>query len=167
MYLPGCHLWLMRTKPVPMSLSNVASFVVLPPVNLIGAALLGAVASLRWRRAGTAVAIVSLLALLILAMPATADLLAAGLEADLPLTPAPASPPPAAIVVLGGDVARVMGRRSEVGPLSLERVRAAAALARRTGLPILVSGGVTNDEAAEVCAVMADSLEHDFNVPVR
>ena len=150
-----------------MSLSNAVSFVVLPPVNLLGTALLGALVALRWRRTGTAVAVASLLAVLVLAMPATSDLLATWLEAGLPLRPADGDPPPSAIVVLGGDVTRLSGGRSEIGPLSLERVRAAAALARRTGLPILVSGGVTLDGAAEVCAVMADSLEHDFGVPVR
>ena len=167
MFLPRLSPAFVADTKAPMSLSNAASFVVLPPVNLIGTALLGAVAALRWRRTGVAVALVSLVALLALAMPATSDLLAAGLEANLPLTPSPGAPPPGAIVVLGGDVTRVMEGPSVVGPLSLERVRAAAALARRTGLPILVSGGVTNDGGAEVCAVMADSLEHDFNVPVR
>ena len=68
--------------------------------------------------------------------------LLAALERDLPLTPPP-DQPPQAIVILGGDTLRGASQTPIVhlGPLSLERVRAGALLARRTGLPILVTGG--------------------------
>lgn len=149
-----------------MSLSNVATFAVLPPGNLIALALAGTVLSVRWPRFGRWIAALSLLALVVLAMPVTADWLTVRLEDGLALQPDPANPP-GAIVVLGGDVARRARGGSDIGPLSLERVRTAAALARRTGLPILVTGGVTNDDTADVCAVMADSLREDFHQPAR
>jgi uncharacterized SAM-binding protein YcdF (DUF218 family) len=49
----------------------------------------------------------------------------------------------------------------------LDRLREAAALARRTGLPLLVSGGTVLRGAAPVAAVMAASLRADFGVPPR
>ena len=149
-----------------MTISHVASFFVLPPGNLIGAALVGVALSFRTRRVGQVIALVSVAAIAVLSMPVTADWLIARLDDGLPTHPDPANPPQA-IVVLGGDVARRAGGASDIGMLSLERVRAGAALARRTGLPLLVSGGVTNDDTAEVCKVMADSLEQDFGQKVR
>jgi uncharacterized SAM-binding protein YcdF (DUF218 family) len=50
--------------------------------------------------------------------------------------------------------------------LSLDRLRAGAALHRRTGLPILVSGGPTLGEET-LAEMMALSLEQDFHVDVR
>jgi uncharacterized SAM-binding protein YcdF (DUF218 family) len=76
---------------------------------------------------------------------------------------------PQAIVVLGA------GRRSNapeyradtVDPLTLERLRYAAHLHRRTGLPILVSGGAPfGDEIAEA-ELMQTALREDFRVEVK
>ena len=150
-----------------MSLSNVATFVVLPPVNLVGVALAGAVLSLRFRRLGPVVAICGALGLAVLAMPVTAGWLTVGLEDGLAPAPVDLPEPPGAIVVLGGDVSRLASGGSDVGPLSLERGRAAALLARRTGLPILVTGSVAGEDTADVCVVMADSLRDDFGLTAR
>jgi len=54
-----------------------------------------------------------------------------------------------------------------LGPLSLERVRAGARLARSTGLPLLVSGGIVNHTAIPVATLMQQSLAADFNRPAR
>ena len=54
-----------------------------------------------------------------------------------------------------------------VGPLTLERLRIGALLQRRTRLPILVSGGRLHPSDPPLAAVMVDSLEHDFQVPVK
>ena len=149
-----------------MSLSNAASFVLLPPVNLIAAALAGTLLSLRTRRVGQWLALLSVVALAVLSTPLVATWLLVRLEDALPLAPDPANPPQA-ILLLGADTQRWTAGATDIGMLSLERVRAAAILARRTGLPILVSGGVTSESGADVCAVMAQSLEQDFNQPVR
>jgi uncharacterized SAM-binding protein YcdF (DUF218 family) len=138
----------------------------LPPVNLLLLALAGFVL---WRRgrAGRILCGVGLAGLLLLALPLTSHLLMRGLEQfDAP--PADA-PPPAAIVILGGDVSRVGDPRSavDVGPLSLERLRAGAALQRATGLPVLVSGGIIGRDQPPLAGLMAHSLETDFAVPVR
>ena len=81
------------------------------------------------------------------------------------------SPLPGAIVVLGAEVAtggETDGvERDDPGPLTLERLRAGADLARRTGLPLLVTGGMVADGAEPVATVMAASLKRDFGVTAR
>jgi uncharacterized SAM-binding protein YcdF (DUF218 family) len=46
-------------------------------------------------------------------------------------------------------------------------LRTAAALQRRTGLPILVTGGTTQPNSPPVGQVMAQSLTDDFRTPPR
>ncbi|MDP9095351.1 MAG: YdcF family protein [Pseudomonadota bacterium] len=55
----------------------------------------------------------------------------------------------------------------EPGPLTLDRTRASAALARRTGLPILVSGGELPDLHMTLAAMMAQSLHEDFGLDAK
>ena len=149
-----------------MSFSAAGTLLVVPPINLLGLAVIGATI-LFWRpRLGRALVVAALAGLVLLAMPVVADSLLASLETGLDVVPDPAHPP-GAIVILGGDVARQAGGKSDIGPLSLERVRAGAALARRTGLPILATGGVTFDGGVPVGQVMANSLSTDFKTPVR
>jgi uncharacterized SAM-binding protein YcdF (DUF218 family) len=109
-----------------------------------------------------------MLGLLALAMPVVGESLIVALEQNLPFTPPPDAPPQA-IVVLGGDVVRGGSQTliMHLGLLSLERVRTGAALFRRTRLPILVSGGPLREGEPPLALVMADSLVHDFEVPVR
>ena len=148
-----------------MLFKAAAITLIVPPTSLLFLALLG---QLIGRRIGRMMVWVGLLGLLVLALPAVGDLLLVGLEQNLPLIP-PADQPPQAIVILSGDVRRGGGPTPFVllGPLSFERVRAGALLARRTGLPILVSGGRFYASDPAYGALMADSLEHDFHVPTR
>jgi uncharacterized SAM-binding protein YcdF (DUF218 family) len=107
--------------------------------------------------------------LVLLALPFVAGRLIVSLEHGLPLT-ASAADPPQAIVILSAEVSRSGGDapRIGIGPLTLERVRAGAALYRRTGLPILVTGGAPQDAPdASLAGMMARSLDADFHVPVR
>jgi uncharacterized SAM-binding protein YcdF (DUF218 family) len=161
-----------------MSLGPFAIAAIVPPLNLVPLGLAGvALAALtRWRRLGLAIAGVALALLLVLALPFTGGLLIASLERGLPLIP-PADDPPRAIVVLAAEVdhgARDPGASSaaddqavDLGPLTVMRLRAAAALARRTGLPVLVSGGKPPDGSVSLAALMAESLRDDFGVPTR
>jgi uncharacterized SAM-binding protein YcdF (DUF218 family) len=139
-----------------------------PPISLLFLTLFGLVIGWRHRNAGQIMALCGTLGLALMAIPLVSGALLVGLEQDLPLTP-PAEQPPQAIVILGGDIQRGGSRTPilQLGPLSLERVLAGALLARRTGLPILVSGGKLRASDPPIAALMADSLEHDFLVPVK
>ena len=125
-------------------LSAIATVLLVPPVNLLFVAFVGLALARRRPVAGHRVTFFALLALLLLALPAVSVGLLAALETDID---APAgAPPPQAIVILGGDAAPAGPRieQEEVGTLSLQRVRGGAALARSTGLPVLVTGGVVS-----------------------
>ena len=141
---------------------NAVPTALLPPASLALAALL-ALLGLRGQL-GRSLAILGLAALVLLSLPVVSMALLAALD-----LPADASGPPReAIVVLGADVFRVADPPGAVlGSLSLERVRAGAVLQRRSGLPVLVSGGSVDDLPLTVGALMANSMTEDFGVPVR
>ena len=151
-----------------MIFKAVAIALLVPPVSLVFVALIGLPIERRHRPIGRFLAWFGVLGLLVLALPAVSGLLLTSLERNLPLTPPP-DQPPQAIVILGGDVQRGGGPTPLVhlGPLSLERVRAGALLHRRTGLPILVTGGTLRTSEPPVAVLMADSLVHDFQVPAQ
>ena len=140
----------------------VLTALLLPPAGLALAALLALV--LLRGRLGRALAVLVLVGLILLSLPVVSMALLASLDVA-------AEPPealPEAIVVLGGDMVRTPDPPGVVlGSLSLERVRAGAALQRRTGLPVLVSGGVIDNLPLSVAAAMAESMTADFGVPVR
>jgi uncharacterized SAM-binding protein YcdF (DUF218 family) len=73
---------------------------------------------------------------------------------------------PGAIIILGAEVTHGLGGPS-AGPLTLERLRAGAALHRATGLPLLVTGGVLAPGDPPIAVLMARSLAVDFSAPVR
>lgn len=77
--------------------------------------------------------------------------------------------PQTAIVILGGgryQNAPEYGGDT-VSMLTLERVRYAARLARRTQLPVLVTGGTVWKQRAAEASLMKQTLEEDFNTKVR
>lgn len=151
-----------------MSLQAVLTAVFLPPLLLVlVAALLGLWAWRGRRLAGLLAALAGLL-VLVLATPLAAGLLMASLESTVPRGPftTPGCDGPGAIIILGAEIAR--GQHGlEVGPLTLERLRAGAVLHRRTGLPILVTGGALGRNDVSVAFLMQRSLTQDFGVPVR
>jgi uncharacterized SAM-binding protein YcdF (DUF218 family) len=138
-----------------------------PPPNLILFAIAGLILAKWWRRTGPAITTVCLVFMLLLSLPLVANDLIFSLEQGLRSRGAGESPQ--AIVVLSGETDHVLDRTPDavVGPLTLEREGAAAALWRRTGLPVLVSGGVLRRDKVAVARLMADSMEHDFGVPVK
>jgi len=136
----------------------------LPPLLF---ALLGLGAGLlAWRRGARAGLVAALAAglVLLLATPALAGLLRWSLEREVAAIPANAAP--GAIIVLGAEVARG-AEGLEVGALTLERLRAGAALHRRTGLPLLVTGGPLRPGETPLARLMARSLAEDFGAPAR
>lgn len=147
-----------------MSLQAIATALLLPPTLLLLAAMLGGLLAWRGRRWGGALAALAAALVLVLATPMAAGLLRWSLESQVVATTA--GPAPGAIVVLSAEVARGADG-PEVGPLTLERLRAGAALHRATGLPVLVTGGPAAPGEPSMAALMATVLQQDFAVPVR
>ncbi|MFZ5843373.1 MAG: YdcF family protein [Pseudomonadota bacterium] len=139
----------------------------LPPgLNLLLIALAWLVGR-KWRLLGISLFGLSLLSLLALSLPITAQGLMANLQpvAAQRLSLLPTDMQQAAIVVLAG------GRRSNapefegsdtVSARTLERLRYAARLQRQTRLPVLLSGGKVFGEATAEAVLMNDSFISDF-----
>lgn len=146
---------------------NLVLGLVLPPLGL---ALLAAVLGLlawRGRRWAGLVAALLLLVQVALATPLANAALEASLQRVL-LQLAPIRPgEPRAIIVLGAEVAHAVDGW-KAGPLTLERMAAAASLARQSGLPLLVTGGpVAPGPSPPVAEVMAGQFRSDFGLEVR
>lgn len=149
-----------------LSVLSLPVEILLPPT---GFALVALLLALFWRlrRLRLLLALV-LLPLVLLGMPLVSEPLLAALD------PPPAAPSgtlpdvlPGAIVILSADVDRTgEPGGTDLGPLTLERERAGAALARRTGLPVLVTGGLVT-APPPVAELMAASMDKDFGIPVR
>ena len=150
-----------RLHSIGGRLLNLVADISLPPASLAVLALV----LLFCGRTGRVVAGFVLVALIALGMP----IVATGLLNSLaPPASADAGLPPSAIVILSGDAIRVEDPNAlEPGPITLDRTRAGAALARRTGLPILVSGGELPEFHMTLAAMMTQSLHDDFRLDTR
>jgi uncharacterized SAM-binding protein YcdF (DUF218 family) len=142
----------------------------IPPNLFVLLAMVGVILAWRWRRTGLVLATAATACLYIAATPLAAFGLIRSAEAlagIIPTLPAPA--PPAAIVVLSADFrhSNIAGAKDTVGPVTLERLADAASEARRSGLPILVSGGQVTDADAPLADMMAEALETDFRLSAR
>ncbi len=110
-------------------------------------------------------------ALTMMSLPAVATALMAPLETYPPIgtdsAPLPAGAQ--AIVVMGAGRYRGAPEYGgdTVDPLSLGRVRYAAHLHRKSGLPIYVTGGSPSGERPAVGELMADVLRDELGVPVE
>lgn len=140
----------------------------LPPTGFVLLAIAGLCLQGRWARTGRRLTWTALIALILMGMPIVSDTALLALETDQPTAP-PADHPPQAIVVLSAELIRSQHEKLGFRPglLTLDRLRAAAALQRRTGLPVLVSGGTNDPDVAALGQVMAQSLEDDFRTPAR
>jgi uncharacterized SAM-binding protein YcdF (DUF218 family) len=150
-----------------MLLQQTLTALVLPPIGLMLACLVGGALAWRGWRPGGVLVVLSALVLGLLSTPVAANLLMASLEREVAAENAGMQgATPAAIVILGAEtVSSLQG--VEVGPLTLERLRAGAALHRRTGLPVLVTGGSLSPGAPPLATLMSASLTSDFGIPVR
>lgn len=142
-----------------------------PPGVIVLVAALGFLLRLKWRLIGGLIVAASFAALWVLSLPLTGRYLLASLESAVaPLSlAADAKPTAQAIVVLGASRYAAAPEYGEdtVGHLTLERLRYAAYLHRRTGLPILVSGGAPFGEEVPEALLMQKTLEHDFRIKPR
>ncbi|HEY2257279.1 MAG TPA: YdcF family protein [Variovorax sp.] len=151
------------TAPLFAVLRGILGVLALPPVVLLLASLAGAALAWRGRRVGGAMAVLGIITVLLLATPMASGLLLALLEGAMPTALAGA---PGAIIILGAEASNGP-EGPDVGPLTLERLRRGAALQRKTGLPVLVTGGPPGPDAPPLAAAMRAALLQDFAVPVR
>ena len=147
-----------------------------PPVNLllvvaVGLALMADAGrrSVR-RRMGGWIAGLGFTGLVVLSLPVVAWLLLVSLERGLVLEPAEGAAPGAIVILSAEDLRAVPGGivdPPDIGALTLQRLRAGALLHRRTGLPILVTGGVLRPGSPPIADAMARVLATEFDTPVR
>lgn len=148
-------------------LKKLLGQLLLPPLAPLLLILVGLLLLRSWRRTGLSVAWLGLAFAIVTASPATVGWMLGPLEATPPVSLAQARQAQA-IVILGG------GRRSyapeyggeTIGRLTLERVRFGARIARETGLPVLLTGGLPGEGMAEA-DLMHDALENDFGIAPR
>lgn len=144
----------------------IAGFV-LPPAGPILMVMLGLALLGRHRRVGTTLAWLGASTLLALAMPVVSAQLVAmsGGARALDLT----QPLNAQAIVITGAGVRLQAPdygADTLAPLTLERARYGAHLAKKTGLPVLVTGGVMTRGMSEA-ALMRNTLQQEYAVPVR
>lgn len=151
-----------------MMLKGLLLSLAMPPTGLLTLLVFGMLLSRRGWRPGRIIVWAGVAGLYLLAMPVVSQNMLLALETNLPTTP-PAGHPPGAIIVLGAEIIRTHSEPHGARPglLTLDRLRTAAELAGRTGLPVLVSGGLIQPDEPPVARVMADSLRNDFHLPVR
>ncbi|MEQ1638859.1 MAG: YdcF family protein [Methylococcales bacterium] len=133
---------------------------------------LGASLVLRGRKSGLNFIFVALLLWYLLSIPVISTLLVKSLETYPPFQASQLNAAKAqAIVVLGGGMqfaAPEYAGKPSVANQTLERLRYAAMLARKTHLPILVSGGrVLEQDQPDEASLMAEVLYDDYGLQAR
>jgi uncharacterized SAM-binding protein YcdF (DUF218 family) len=152
-----------------VALKSVLRTLILPPAGPLLAAIAGiwllrAAGSRRARRAGWVLLVTGLGSLCLLSIPAVAGLLSRAAQRTSALDLARPIQAQAIVILAGGNarpVAPEYGGEPAAGGGLLERITYGAFLARRTSLPVLVTG--TANEAQAMCATLA----RDFAVQVR
>ncbi|NOZ53953.1 MAG: YdcF family protein [Gammaproteobacteria bacterium] len=154
------------------TLVKLLESVLMPPAGLIFLGLLGLGLTPIWKKQGIYIAAISFIVLLAFSLPIVAGSLMGALQRYNALPPSDLNAQLSdtdAVVVLGG------GRRSQtpeydgdsLSVYSLERVRYAAWLVKRSGLPLIVSGGRTHGTHLKSEAqLMSEVLQKEFIVIV-
>ena len=148
---------------------RIVKTLLLPPCGPIALVLIGLALRGHRRRLGTGLAVLGGLALLAATLPAVAGPLLVSLETAPALPPGWTPGGEGAVVVLSGDQRPYApdAGGATVGPLTLERLVLGARLAKRTGLPLLVTGGVLTSDAPAVARSMAELSARDLGVTPR
>ena len=150
------------------SLTYLAGAMLVPPTSLILLGLLGLALRRRRPALGSALAALSLGALLALSLPVTASSLMNRLEGPA-LVGAKGVGDARAIVILAGGTARGAAEwgGDTVNLFTLQRVRYGAWLARQSRLPVLITGAAPRDGRPGEAAMMRDLLSQEFGVSPR
>lgn len=153
--------------------TKVISQFMLPPTILVLIALIGLIASFRWRMYGMLTVAGCLVFIYILSIPLTSIRLMSGLENTYPAINPQAlqtdGRKPKAIVILSGGR---YDNAPEYSPATVDshtlaRLRFGARLHKSTRLPILVSGGLGTDEITPLAVLMQQALLNDFGIAAR
>jgi|SRR5687767_4596215 len=150
-----------------VALRSLAKALILPPGGPFLVMLAGVLVARRAPRAGRALVWIGALSLALLSLPIVAWGLTRAFDRQ-PFDVAQAAGAKA-VVILGGGTrrdAREYGGDT-LARLSLERVRYGAQVAKRTGLPVLVTGGTPPGGRATEASLMRDALTGEYGVPVR
>ena len=141
----------------------------LPPGSLICLFALAWILSFKKKWLGRVICLVSFLALYGLSTPKISYETLHLLEEDVkPLGRIPKGV--GAIIILGGGQRREapeLGSQDGVSSHTLMRLAYGASLHRKTGLPILVSGGVGGFDTISEARLMTESLRNDFALPAH
>ncbi len=149
------------------SLKKLLASMLLPPLLPLLMVLAGLLLLKRHRRSGLALAWSGLLVAFVSSSPFTVGHMLLPLEATPPVTDAQLQKAEVIVVLAGGKRSFAPEYGGEtVSPFSLERLRYGARLARQTGLPMLLSGGLPDDGLSEA-ELMAEALQTDFGIEPR
>ena len=151
--------------------SKLLSSLILPPTGLVIIGILGIGLSFIWKKLGIWIAGVSMLGLLLCSMPVVSGALVDSLQTF----PALETKDLKKIAVSVDAIVVLAGGRNEAAPeyggdtvsnFTLERVRYAAWIAKRTGLPLIVSGGRLHHDNESLAELMKEVLQKEFIVVV-
>lgn len=123
-------------------------------------------------RLATALFMLALAALYGLSLPLTTQQLASQLETEPALTQAQwlhLGEQADAIVILGGgrEPADSAWATDQPSLFAVQRLRYGARLAKASGLPVLVTGGLHFNQPPSEARIMADTLQQDFGITAR
>ena len=155
---------------VEFLLVKVLGNFVVPPGGIIVLGVLGLMLIPFARRFAAFLLLITVISLYALSTGFVAGALERSLYEHPPLSADAGLPAAGAIVVLGAGSYRdppEYAAPDTVGPLTLERLRYAASLHRRSGLPLLVAGGTTLPGTPAEAKAMELSLNDDFGIGVR
>lgn len=150
-----------------MEVVNIIKQIIVPPNSIVLAVLITSI-FLKKNKFIIRVNVVLAVLLYLFSTNLFSSWFLSSLEVYPPLSPVAELPAgPQAIVILSAEMRMATEYPNpSPGPLTLARVRYGAFLQRRTGLPILVSGGVI-PEAGSLAAAMQRSLADDFRASAR
>ena len=139
-----------------------------PPGLFLALYLLAIIFRRRQTRVANSLLIVTTVLFYLASIPATSHLLMATIQGwpALDVDQLDVSRHDAIVVLSAGRYTRApeYGGKDTVSRLTLERMRYGAWLHRKTGLPLLVSGGRPLNEESPLADLMAESLQRDFGI---
>jgi uncharacterized SAM-binding protein YcdF (DUF218 family) len=147
----------------------VIEALLLLPGSALTCWLLGALIGRRHARTGRALRALAWLWLLLASTPCLAGMLLRSLQQDPPLAADQPLPQADAIVVLSAESYRGGPEYGGpiAGPMTMQRLRYGAFLHRRSGLPILCSGGRPAKDAPALAEMMAAALKNEHAIDTR